>query len=190
MKKLVSIALAILGLTITAQAADIKIVTVDVNKIFEGYFKAQEGQKKIKSAMDTLQTEFQGYLKEGQDMVDERNKLVEQLDNPVLSEDAKKDLQSQIGTKERDIGRKQQELQNWQRDQQQVMNTRSLEFRKSMIQDIRKVVNQEAEKMGATLVLDTSDIMGTEVPTVLFAKAEMDISEIVLKELNKDRPNN
>ncbi|MDX2110291.1 MAG: OmpH family outer membrane protein [Verrucomicrobiota bacterium] len=190
MKKYLISTLSALLLATASYAADIKVLTIDMIKIYDGYYKAQDGQKKLQSAAEKAQDQLKSFVEEGQGMVDERSKLIESLENPALSDDGKKDIRTKIGDLEREIQKKQQDLQAWQKETSQSIQQRNAEFRAGMIADIKKVIKVEAEKAAATLVFDTSDVIGSGVPSVLYANPALDVTDAVLKELNKDKPNN
>lgn len=190
MKKALIAAMLACFAALTLQAQDIKIVTVAMDKVYDGYYKAQEGAKKIQSAVETAQTQSETFLEEGRKMVEERMKAVEDLENPALSDQAKADIQTRIRAMEQSIRQKENEYQSWQRDTSGQLQQRQQSFRNEMIEEIKKVVITVSKGMNATLVFDTSDIINSGVPPVLYADGSLDITNAVLKELNKDKPNN
>lgn len=190
MKKVIIAALFACFAAVSLQAQNIKIVTVAMDKVYDGYYKAQEGAKKIQSAFETAQLQSESFIEEGRKLVEERNKAAEDLQNPALSDQAKSDIQVRIRSMEQNIRQKEMEFQSWQRDTAGQLQQRQQAFRNEMIEEIKKVVISVGKGLNATLVFDTSDIINSGVPPVLYADASLDITDSVLKELNKDKPNN
>ena len=184
LKYLVTTLVATLALSLSA-SADIKIVTVSMERLFDGYHKAQEGGRKLDSAVETAQNQADQFVQEGQALYAELEEMVEQLENPALSESAKEEIRNRAQRKQAEIQTKQMELNQWQRDMSNQLQQRRLAFRAEMIEDIKRVVKVEADKISATLVLDTSDILDSGVPPILFADPSLDITDSVLRELNR-----
>ncbi len=187
MKQLIFTLVAAFSLTMTAQA-DIKIVTVSMERLFDGYYKAQEGMERIQAAADNAQQQADAHMREGQALVQELENLMEQLENPALSEERKEEIRNQAQRKQGEVQAKQMELNQWQRETTNALQQRNLAFRTEMIDDIKRVVKRQADSIDATLVLDTSDILDSGVPPVLFADPALDITDRVLTELNRDAP--
>lgn len=189
MKKSVLVVIsAILMASFSAQAADLRLATVSMERLFENYYKSQEGMKKIQSAAERAQEQASVYVSEGQALVDARNSLIEQLENPALSDEAKNDIRGRVVAKEREIQQKQTDIQQWQRDTSNSLQQRQMQFRQEIIDELRAAVKSHAESLGRNLVIDTSDVVGAGVPTVLLADPSWDITEAVLTKLNATKP--
>ena len=59
---------------------------------------------------------------------------------------------------------------------------------KSILEDIRKLVEERSKADNYDLVLDKSGTSTSQVPVVLYSKDSMDITASLLKVLNKDAP--
>ena len=125
---------------------------------------------------------------EGQGLLDEFKTIEEQAQNPTLNEDAQKQATEELRQKERQIMEKQRELQKFRTDTQARLIERRRQHRDLMIDEIKKVVMDVAREKNATLVMDTSDVTGLGVPSVLYADPAWDITDTVLQRLNANRP--
>lgn len=190
MKKIITAVFLSAFLALSVSGKEIKLAIVAMDKIYESFYKQQEGAKKIQSAFEKAQEQAAAYVTEGKAMVEELKSLEEQIGNAALTDEAKKDLQVKREEKGKAIQAKEAELQQWQREMQQSLQQRQQQFRQDIIEEIKKVVKTEADKVGATLVLDTADVLNSGVPPVLFADPEWDITQTVIKELNKAAPQN
>jgi len=166
----------------------LKLITVDVAKAYDGYYKAAEGMAKFQDAQQKAQEQAEELRKQGQTMVDEYKELSEQAKNTLLNPEARTKAEQAAQKKLEDIQRKQADLQNFiqstERQLQQQMFTR----RELLLEEITKTVNELAKRKGATLVIDKSGPSAFRIPVVLFADPGYDITEDVIAEINKDRP--
>jgi outer membrane protein len=180
-------AFAVGSTALLAQPA-FKLITVDVAKAYDGYYKAAEGMAKFQDAQQKAQEQAEELRKQGQTMVDEYKELGEQAQNTLLNPEARTKAEQSAQKKLEDIQRKQADLQNFiqstERSLQQQMFTR----RELLLEEITKTVNELAAREGATLVIDKSGPSSFRIPVVLFAHKDYDITDKVIAEINKDRP--
>jgi outer membrane protein len=179
------------ALVFNMASAEMTVVTVSMQKLFDGYYKSAEANQRLESIREQAVAEAQDKEKELQGMAEEIRALQEELQNPVLSDESKKEKQAELQAVAEQGRAKQAEFQQWQQTTMGNLNQRSQEIRNTLIQEIIKVVNDIALKdYTADLVFDTSDILGSGVPTVLYADSDLDITDEVMIKLNTDAPNN
>lgn len=180
-------ALATGSATLLAQPA-LKLVTVDIAKTYDSYWKAAEGMTKFQDAQQKAQEQAEEYRKQGQILVDEYKELAEQAKSTLLTEEAKTKAEQAAAKKLEDIQRKQGELQNFIQGTERSLQQQMLTRRELLLEEITKTVNEIAKRKGATLVLDKSGPSAFRIPVVLHADAGYDITEEVITEINKDKP--
>jgi len=180
-------ALAAGSTTLLAQPA-LKLITVDIGKVFDGHYKSKEANAKFLDAEQKAREQAEELRKQGQTMVDEYKELAEQAKNSLLNADARTKAEQAAQKKLEDIQRKQADLQNFLRDTQSSLSQRIATHRDLLLGDIIKTVNEIARRKGATLVLDKSGPSAFRIPVVLYADPAYDITDEVLAEENKDRP--
>lgn len=192
LKKLLITALVLGSLALsTASAAELPIRTVSMQKLFDGFYKSAEANQRLESIRAQAVSEAEAKQVELQEMAEGIRAMQEELQNPVLSDAKKEEKQAELQAKADEGRMKQAEFQQWQQQTMNNLNQRSQEIRNSLIEEIVKVVNDVALKVyGADLVLDTSDILGSGVPTVLYADSKLDITDEVMSKLNENAPNN
>lgn len=179
------------ALAFNLASAEMTVVTVSMQKLFDGYYKSAEANQRLESIREQAVAEAQEKEKELQAMAEQIRSMQEELQNPVLSDDSKTEKTGELQKVAEDGRRKQTEFQQWQQQTMGNLNQRSQEIRNTLIQEIVKVVNDIALKdYSADLVFDTSDILGSGVPTVLYADSDLDITDKVMVKLNADAPNN
>jgi outer membrane protein len=186
-RTLLTLAALATGSAALAQPA-LKLVTVDIAKTYDSYYKAEEGMAKFRDAQQKAQEQAEEYRKQGQIMVDEYKELAEQSKSTLLTAEAKTKAEQSAQQKLEEIQRKQGELQNFMQSTERSLQQQMLTRRELLLEEITKTVNEIAKRKGATLVIDKSGPSAFRIPVVLYADAGYDITEEVITEINKDKP--
>lgn len=182
--------LAAFGTASTALLAQpaVKLFTVNIGKVFDGHYKTEENNLKIKDAEQKAQEQAEELRKQGQTMVDEFKELAEQAKNTLLNAEARAKVEQAAQKKMEEIRRKEADLQGFIQNTQNSLRQRITNFQEILLEEITKTVNEIAKRKGATLVVDKSGPSAFRIPVVLYADPAYDITEEVLAEVNKDRP--
>lgn len=176
------ITLASLGLiasTVHAEAA-FKPVVVDMNKVFEGHYKTQEAFATFNEFGQKVQEQLDGASKKIQELANQYQELVENSRNTVLKPEARAQAEADAQKKGEEIQHLQTEAQNFRAKNQDVIQKRIKNHRDGLLEEISIVVKKIAVAKGATLVLEKA--------VCVYNDDSYDITEEVLKEVNKDRP--
>lgn len=182
--------LAALGLASTSLLAQpaVKLVVVDMAKVYDNHYKTEEANAKFRDAEQKAQEQVEELNKQGQSLVDEYKDLIEQSKNTVLTAEARSKAETDAQKKLEDIQRKQGEVQNFRTNTQRSLQQRIKNHRDLLLEEISKVVTDIAKRKGATLVLDKSGPTLFGIPGVIYSDAAYDSTDEVLAEVNKDRP--
>jgi outer membrane protein len=175
------------ALGLAAQPA-LKLVTVDMGKLFDGHFKAEEQMAKLREAEQKAQEELERMVKEGNQLVEQYKETVDQSKNTLLTPEARQKAETDSQKMLEDIQRRQADLQNFRANSQRTLQQRLNNFRGLLLEEISKKVTDIAKRKGATLVVDRSGPSLIGIPVVLYADAGYDITDEVAAEINKDRP--
>lgn len=188
LRTLATFAALSLGATLMNAQPALKIVVVDMAKVYDTHYKTEEANVKFNDAAQRAQEQLDQLNKQLQSAADEFKSLVEESRSTVLSEQARTKATSDAQKKREDIERMQAEAQNFRANTQRSLQQRAKNHRDLIMDEIMKVVNDTARARGATLVLDKSGPSVFGVPVVLYSDPAYDITEEVSKEVNKDRP--
>lgn len=180
-------ALAVLAVGASAQPA-VKILVVDMAKLYDTHYKTLEQNAKIQADDQKAQEEVEKMNKEGNALVEEYKTLNDQSNNPALSAEAKAKAQDTAQKKLEAIQNKQREVQTFIQNTRNTLGQRLNNFRAIMLEDISKSATEIAKRKGATILLDRAGPTGIGISNLIYADASYDITDEVMKELNKDRP--
>lgn len=184
-KSLVALALAgLFAAAVQAQPAP-KVYVVDMAKLYDGHYKTEEQNAKLKADQQKAEDELQKLNAEGNSLVEEFKKLEEQINNPTLSADAKAKTQQDMQAKGQEIQRKQAEVNQFRGNTQRQLQQRINNFKQLLLEEISKIAVDIAKKKGGTILLDKSGPTLIGLPGLLYFDPAYDITEDVSKEIGK-----
>lgn len=176
-----------MALSATAHA-ELKVVTIDVQKLFADYYKTHEAQAEVDKAAQEVQTENNTRTESIKKQEAEFNDMVKRLQDPMLNDKDKKDLEQKAQVKRQEVIALEQARRGFVDRQlkslQEQMKIRSA----SIMTEITKVVDGIATKATYDLVLDKSAQSLRSNNVFMYTKSNMDITPSIMKELNKDAP--
>ncbi|MDB6094386.1 MAG: hypothetical protein JWM32_1948 [Verrucomicrobia bacterium] len=165
-----------------------KILVVQMAKLYDSHYKTEEQNAKLHGDEQKAQEELDRLNKEGNSLVEKYKELAEQANNPAVTAEAKTKAQADAQRMMADIQRKQTEVQSFQQQTRNSLQQRIKNFRDLMIEEISKIAVDVAKRKGATLLIDGSGPTLIGVSNIIYSDPGYDITEEVLKEINKDRP--
>lgn len=173
--------------SLLAQPA-VKLVVVDMAKAYDGYYKSEAGNAKLHDAEKMAQEQVEELNKQGQTLVEEYKELIDQSKSTVLTQEARTKAEGEAQKKLDEIQQKQAAVQDFTNKTRGSLQQRMKTLRDALLEEITKAVNEIAKRKGATLALDKSGPTLFGIPAVLYADSSYDITDDVIKEINKDRP--
>jgi len=184
------ISLASAGLLLSAAHAEVtfKPIVIDMEKVFEKHYKTEEANAKFNEFGQKVQDQLDTVSKQIQEMVTQYQELVEQSNNTVLKPEARSQAEAEAQKKGEEIQRRQTEAQNFRTQNQNKIQQRYKIHRDGLMEEIGVVVKTIARARGATLVIDKSVSPVTGLAAVIYSDDSYDITDEVIKEVNKDRP--
>lgn len=191
MKSPVKSLIAILAFGLTAavgSAQSLKVGVVDMARLFDAHYKTAEKNVVFQDEQEKVKAEIQRLNDEGLALQEEARGMAEQLNNPVLSDDAKAEIQQQTNAKIQEMQRKQQEMNTLVNNSSESLKQRVMNFRSLLMDEITQVATEVAQREGITLLFDKSGPSLLGVPAVLYHDSGFDITDAVLAEINKSRP--
>src|SRR5882724_11930455 len=175
------------ALFVQAQPAP-KILVVDLAKLYDGHYKTEEQNAKLRGDEQKAQEELERLNKEGGVLVDQYKDLSEQAKNPALTNEARGKADADSQKKLEEIQRKQNEVASFKANTQRSLQQRIKTFRDLMLEEISKVATDIAKAKGATVLIDKSGPSLIGVSNFIYSDPAYDITDEVMKVINKDRP--
>jgi Skp family chaperone for outer membrane proteins len=182
------LALCFLAFSSSGFAADFKIATVDLRKVFDTYYKTiqaslansnrmVERDRQLTDMMDSRKRKENDWRQEAGKAEDQAVPPEERAKHKSLAKDIEVELQIQSETISNFYART--ELQRRDEMVQHVTD---------LTAEIRSVMEAMAKKQGFTMVLDRTALTMTGNPLVLYTSGDNDLTDALLKELNSAAP--
>jgi Skp family chaperone for outer membrane proteins len=191
MKKTIPIGLLALSLFAFCSggfAADFKIATVDLRKVFDTYYKTV--QASIANSNNLVERD-----KELNAMIDARRKrggdwqqAVDKANDQAASSEERAKYKKAAEDLVIDLQIQSESISNFYTTTETKRREEMVQHIKALTVEIRGVLEAMAKKQGYTLVLDRTAETYTGNPLVLYTSGENDLTEALIKELNSTAP--
>ena len=176
--------------TAGAQAQQLKVGTVDMNKIFTSYYKTKDAENKMNEVRESAKKELDDRLESHKQLLDEINQLNKDIDNKALSDTARSDRQKKREDKIQQVRVLEQEIQEFKNSREKQLQEQAVRMRNQIVEEIMTIINAKVKSDNYDLIFDKSGQSLGGVPVVLHANDKMDFSDDVISTLNKNRPVN
>jgi outer membrane protein len=165
--------------------AQVKIGTVDVDRVMKEYHKTKEAEAKLNEATNAAKKEYDERAEAYKKALDEINKLNAQLDTPVLSADAKASKTRERDEKVASLKNMEREINDFRQTREQQLQQQMLRLREGIVKEITDVVMARGKSKNLDLVFDKSGASLNRFSPILFSPDSMDFTAEVIAELNK-----
>jgi outer membrane protein len=184
------IAAATLGLALTvgAQTPSGRIVTIDLNKIFNDYYKTPIASAKLKETVESFNKEQEEMVNNYKKAIDELNKLRDDQDKPEYSTEVRDQKRKAVADKLADTQKLQRDIEEYRTSHRKILEDQTQRMRQTVLKEIEDIINKEARDAGYQLVLDKSGNTLNGVSLVVFSQDSLEITDDIIKILNRNQP--
>lgn len=178
--------LVALGLTLSASAEPIKVATVDMKILLTEFHETKKAEAEDLVEREDIKKDDTERITTIKALEEEMRRLAGSAQDPSLA-DAKR---QEIGRK---LAEREQNFMALRREREEFISRRGRQLNQKMVarmDDIRatisKVIQEHAATLGVDYVFDSSGLTTSQVPFMLYIRNKVDITQDVLKLLNKD----
>jgi outer membrane protein len=190
MKKSLSLPF-VLAVTLFAFAfsagAQVKIATVDMDKIFKSYYKTKDAEARINEARAAAKKELDDKMEIYKANLDEINKLNDQIQQPELSKEKKEEKAKARDGKISDTKNLEREITEFRTTREKQLQEQAVRMRNGIVDEINKLIQDKVKAESYDYVFDKSGTSLNGVPVVIFARDTFDFSDDIITALNKTR---
>ena len=129
-----------------------------------------------------VQDEIEKMMQEGKKLFDEREALINKINNLANSEAVKKDLEKQISAVQEKINKKGEEINRFRQEKDEKLDQRRQAILTDHFNEINAVIENLAKQKNADVILNKVGI--------LYSKPEFDITNEVIQIVNKPAEKN
>ena len=181
MKKLITLFIAALAVSVSAQ----KLVVINMDQTFLKYYKTINTEKELKKhvrIMEDRAIQMENLHKK--ELANYRGLLSESIS--IINSDAtRQKKKEEAEEKKEEITSLEKRMRAFNKEAQERIGKKHQQSRNEILKEIQKVIEMIAKNKGAEMVIDNSGKTSNLIPSVVYNKEELDITEEVLSILNK-----
>ncbi len=181
-------ALFSLALITNLSAADIKIAVVDMKRAFGEYTKGKEATMKLKGNADKFVEERKERYGKYKDMSAEVGKLQKKAQDSVLAQSERAKAGAQFESKLKELRAMEGEIKEFEQRRTGQLREEENQVRTQVLEEMTGIVQKLGKDGGHNLILDKSGSGMGGIPVALYAEGLPDLTDDLIKELNKDTP--
>ncbi|HEY8967361.1 MAG TPA: OmpH family outer membrane protein [Candidatus Methylacidiphilales bacterium] len=171
-----------------AAQADTRIAIVDLQKVFESYYKKKDADARLQEVVARIQKEKEGIMSDYQKLVDETQKLRDAVNDKTLSDTARAEKQKAFETKVGDVRNAERQIQEFQNVKARQVEDQKMRLQQDIVKDITGAVTTVGNRDKYNLILDKAGPSVNGTPVILFTQDMKDITDDVVKILNATQP--
>jgi len=172
----------------TAQEGRLKIATVDMQELFKQYYRTNEAQKQINIERAKIGQENNVRQARIRELEASLSTIRKQIEDPSLAEPRKQALMKDWQVQQNEGIALDRERNEFLNRRNRALNEKMVTRMKGILEEIRKLVEEQAKADDYDFVFDKSGLSASQVPFILYTKDATDITANLLKDLNKDAP--
>jgi outer membrane protein len=183
------IAALILMLFLSGSAlAQSRMATVDLRKVFDGYWKKKQAEAALKERQTDMEKEDRNMVDDYKKAKDEYQSLLASANDQAVSSEERDKRKNAAEEKLRRMKEMEDTIAQYERQARTTIGEQSQRMRSNILSEIRNVVNAKAKAGGFSLVIDTAAESINSTPVFLYSSNENDITDAVLQQLNATAP--
>lgn len=172
----------------SAEEEKLRTAVVNIQKLFRNYHKVDKAEEEINMERARIQKEHNDVAGRLRSMDQSLRELEVSLQSTNLTGQNRSSLEREKGVRFHERERINHERTSDLRARHTELNRKMVARMDALLQEIHDLVAVQAERLGFDLVFDVDGTSTSQVPMLLFARDAMDITPMILKELNKNGP--
>jgi outer membrane protein len=177
-----------LALAAASQAADQKIGTVDMSKVFEKYYKTVQSTAAIKLEAGDMEKEGKQMIDNAEQHKTEWQKLVDKANDQAVSSEERDKSKKAAEQKYMELETDKQSITQFNQIATSRLREKQLQRRDDIVKEIRHILDIDAKTAGYSMVIDISGQSQNMVPVVIYTTGQNDMTDALIKELNSTAP--
>lgn len=172
----------------TTASAQVKVATLDLQKVFDGYWKTKQISDNLQGQGKEYEEQREKLVQQYQKLNEEFRVLREAIEDPAASELGKEKRTKEADTKLAEIRELEQSINDYDNTTRTQITETQNRMKKNIVREIRETVAGIARKENYNMVLDIAALARTDTPIVLYHDGSADITEKVLTQMNAGAP--
>ena len=170
------------------QAAETHIVFVNMDRIFNEFYKTRLADTQLKEQASQVMDERKKLQSDFERLQGEFNKLRDDAQNTALTEEVRSQRRTSAEEKLVEVRDYESKIRRFDETRRKQMEDQSRRMRKRIVDEIRDTIQIYARNQMYSAVLDVSGQTLNGIETVLYTEPRMDITGEIVDVLNRGRP--
>ncbi len=181
-------ALLLTGMSLSAEPRKLKVATVKMAKLLNEYHLTKDAEAEEKVERERIKKNDAVRLTAIKALAEELKKMESEFNDPSLAKSKREQVAKVAAKKDQELRGLQDERKQFLERRGKALRNKMMIYMKDIREQVRKSVNTYSKKNGFDFVFDDSALTSSQVPFLLYSKNPTDVTEAVLKELNKYAP--
>ena len=163
-----------------------KAVFVNLNMIFNDYYKTKSADERLKEQASDFNAERKKLVSQYTQIEDEFKSLREDAQNNAFSDEVRNERRNAAEEKLVEMRERKSKIGRFDESRRKQLEDQSRRMRKTILEDITKVIESYARSEGHMAVLDSSGQSLNGIESVLYLDKRYDITSEILNILNQE----
>jgi Skp family chaperone for outer membrane proteins len=181
--RLAVFAVLIIAVGTLSAAAQNKVASVDMKKLFNGYWKTKQAQAALENRKTELAKEIKDMANGLEKAQTDYKSLLDQANDQAISADERDKRKSAAADKAKEINASKAAIEQFQRQAEAQLTDQSQRMSGNLVSEIQKAVTDKAKAGNYSLVVNAAS-----VEAVVYVSADNDLTSAVLGQLNAGAP--
>jgi len=165
-----------------------KLGTIDLQKVFDDYWKTKQAGLALKDQLADMNKELKNFETDYNKAKEEYDKLVAAAGDQALSAEARDKRKADAEKKLLDMKEIQQTTEQYKETANRTLAEKHKRMRDNVLTEIRAVINARAKAGNYGMVIDATAETPGGAPIILYKTGENDLADAVLSQLNSTAP--
>ncbi len=182
------LALGLLLLSGPGLFAQNKIATIDLKRVFDGYWKTQQADGSLREKAAEFEKKNKLMVEDYQKATEEYKKVLDSANDAAVSIEEKDKRKKAAEAKLLEINEIEQSIKQFERSARAQISEQQRLMRDKILNEIRELINTKAKAAEYNLVIDTAAESINTTPVILFKSGQADLTDAILTQLNATAP--
>ncbi len=165
-----------------------KIATIDLKRVFDGYWKTQQADGALREKAAEFEKKNKLMVEDYQKATEEYKKVLDSANDAAVSIEEKDKRKKAAEAKLLEINEIEQSIKQFERSARAQISEQQRLMRDKILNEIRELINTKAKAAEYNLVIDTAAESINTTPVILFKSGQADLTDTILTQLNATAP--
>ena len=165
-----------------------KIATIDLKRVFDGYWKTQQADGSLREKAAEFEKKNKLMVEDYQKATEEYKKVLDSANDAAVSIEEKDKRKKAAEAKLLEINEIEQSIKQFERSARAQISEQQRLMRDKILNEIRELINTKAKAAEYNLVIDTAAESINTTPVILFKSGQADLTDAILTQLNATAP--